>query len=204
MLTCQINIQWLTWLTNVHLKIGQCKLTLDVSDMHWKSNLASQKNTFEWNKNKIWSLEGINANVRNENKMNDTLNSCITAEVCEQVFTADLYPILDGHCDPHNILQFSECGDDHVPMDSQKFLTNYINNQVHTLGFCPLGPLHLNTGNPVQWNSTLTDLEAHWLIKDSGKPNFLGCRIPFDSHLNIFNWRSYWLLGFSVARSIRI
>ena len=51
--------------------------------------------------------------------------------------------------------------------------------------------MQLYSGDPVQWNSTFTDLEAHRLIKACGKPNFLGCRIPVDSHLNISNWRSY-------------
>ena len=37
----------------------------------------------------------------------------------------------------------------------------------------------------------MTDIEAHRLIRNSGKPNFLGCRIPVDSQLNISNWRLY-------------
>ena len=76
-------------------------------------------------------------------------------------------------------------------MDSQKNCTNYVTKKAHTLGFCSLTPRELYTGDPVEWNSTLTDFETHCLIKKSGKPNFLGCRIPVDSHLNIPNWRSY-------------
>ena len=90
--------------------VKKCKLTPEVSDMHWKPYLASQKHTLEGNKNKIGSLEGFNVNVRNESKVKDTIKSCITAEVCEQVSTADLHPILDGNCDL-NILQNSECFD---------------------------------------------------------------------------------------------
>ena len=69
--------------------------------------------------------------------MNDTLDSCITAEVCEQASPADLYPVLDGNCD-HNILQLSDCGDDHVTMDSQKVLINYITIRFIRLPSAPL------------------------------------------------------------------
>ena len=59
-------------------------------------------------------------------------------------------------------------------MSSQKILTNYMTNQVHTFGFCPPTPLQLYAGNPVHWDLILTDFKVHHLIKDSGKPNFWG------------------------------
>ena len=119
--------------------LQECKLTPDVSDIYLKPHLAYQKTIWGGgvNKKKIGSLDGMNECVRNGNKVNEAIKSCITAAVCEQVSTADLYPILDGNCD-HNTLQFSECGDNHVTMDSQKVFTNYINKKVHTFGFCPL------------------------------------------------------------------
>ena len=56
--------------------------------------------------------------------------------------------------------------------------------------------MQLYTGKSVKHTTTFTDLQAHKLIKASGKPNFLGCRIPVQSNLNIASWRShlseYW------------
>ena len=161
-----------------------------VSDSHWKPHLASLEKNLEGNKNKNGSLDGVNARIRNVNKEDIVLNVSTTAGVCEQVPTADSDTILNGNCD-HNILQFIECDGNLASKNIPKVLLNGVTNQIHTFGFCPLTPLQLYTGDPVKWDCTFTDIEAHKLIKESGKPNLLGCRIPVDSHLNISNYRSY-------------
>ena len=52
-------------------------------------------------------------------------------------------------------------------------------------GSIPRSSLHLYKGPPVNWDNAPDILQAHNLVKDSKLPNYLGCRIPVDSGLNI-------------------
>ena len=58
-------------------------------------------------------------------------------------------------------------------------------------GFIPKGPLTLYTGPPVVWQLVLDILQAHFMIKASGLPNYLACRIPIESQLQCKNWVKY-------------
>ena len=66
-------------------------------------------------------------------------------------------------------------------------------NGTHTdqFGFIPKGPLKVYDGNPVPWNS-VPDIRPHLMIKHSGIPNYLGCRIPVLSDLKCQKWTQYW------------
>ena len=63
-------------------------------------------------------------------------------------------------------------------------------------GFLPLEPLRLYTGDPVYYQTIPDIISTHLRIKNSGFPNFLKCRIPVESKLNVDRWRShlanYW------------
>ena len=58
------------------------------------------------------------------------------------------------------------------------------------------GPLILYTGNPVMWQSLPDIIQAHFMIKATGLPNYLACTIPIRSYLKCQNWskylHSYW------------
>ena len=62
--------------------------------------------------------------------------------------------------------------------------------------FVPLEPLRLYTGDPVYYQTIPDIISTHLMIKNSGFPNFLKCRIPVKSKLNVDRWRShladYW------------
>ena len=58
-------------------------------------------------------------------------------------------------------------------------------------GFLPKSALKTYEGEAVQWDKVPDILQAHRLIKDSKLPNFLHCRIPVQSGLNIKAWRHY-------------
>ena len=60
-----------------------------------------------------------------------------------------------------------------------------------SFGFNPTGPLKLYTGDPVYYDKIPDIIKTHRMIRDSGCPNFLKCRIPVTSNLKIENWRSY-------------
>ena len=62
-----------------------------------------------------------------------------------------------------------------------------------TFGFIPEGPLKFYVGKPVYWECIPNVIRSHLLIKASGLLNYLGCRIPVHSQLNIDNWKSYFV-----------
>ena len=57
--------------------------------------------------------------------------------------------------------------------------------------FLPKSTLKFYTGEVVQWDNIPHILETHQLNRDSKLPNFLHCRIPIQSGLNIKTWRHY-------------
>ena len=116
-----------------------------------------------------------------------------TAGACDKVITDNSNLVLDQNYD-HNILSTIEC--DLIATHDQNNLINAVNSEPHKFGFCPLTPLKIYKGEPVHWEVCPTDLEAHSLIKATGKPNYLAAKIPVVSQLNIDKWSShiseYW------------
>ena len=58
-------------------------------------------------------------------------------------------------------------------------------------GYVPLTDLKIYTGPPVKWDAVPDSIQAHNLVKKSGVPNFLKCRIPVETNLNANIWRTY-------------
>ena len=58
-------------------------------------------------------------------------------------------------------------------------------------GYVLLTDLKIYTGPPVKWDIVPNIIEAHNLVRQSGVPNFLKCRIPVESDLNANIWRTY-------------
>ena len=58
-------------------------------------------------------------------------------------------------------------------------------------GYIPLNDLKVYQGPDVLWKQIPCIIEAHKLIKRSGMPNFLYCRIPVQTQLNPDRWRHY-------------
>ena len=76
--------------------------------------------------------------------------------------------------------------------------SNHENSVGHNLqfGFLPSETLQLYTGNPAYYEKIPGIISTHFMIKESGLPNFLKCRIPVVSKLNIdrlcFHLLDYW------------
>ena len=51
--------------------------------------------------------------------------------------------------------------------------------------------LQLCTGDPTYYQSIPDIICLHRIVSQSGKPNYLGCRIPVKSQLKISAWRKY-------------
>ena len=63
-------------------------------------------------------------------------------------------------------------------------------------GLIPLNPLVLYQGGNVHREKIPDIFIAHKLIRQSGVPNFLRCRIPIETAFNLEAWRThlvdYW------------
>ena len=63
-------------------------------------------------------------------------------------------------------------------------------------GFVPQTSLKLYQGPSIKWKHIPDVLQAHVIIKNSATHNYLKCRIPVNSHLNIERWqyhlKDYW------------
>ena len=76
--------------------------------------------------------------------------------------------------------------------------SKHVNSVGHNLqfGFLPSEILQLYTGDPVYYEKIPDIISTHFMIKESGLPNFLKCRIPVASKLNIDRWcfhmLDYW------------
>ena len=89
--------------------------------------------------------------------------------------------LLKGNCSLHSPLPFTR------QLSTVGTSEHFRNASQFTFGFIPKGPLKLYVGNPVSWEYVPNVIKSHLLIKSSGLPNYLCCRIPVQSHLNINN-----------------
>ena len=84
------------------------------------------------------------------------------------------------------IAQAKSC-DDYLTCKSQMDKPFWVN---------PLSPLKIYTGAPTRNQNISDPLLVHHLVRASGRPNYLGLRIPLTSNLNISAWRmhlkNYW------------
>ena len=58
-------------------------------------------------------------------------------------------------------------------------------------GCIPVGEITVFSGISTHWKDIPNIFQAHKLIRSSGRPNFLGLRIPVDTSLKVDNWRHY-------------
>ena len=75
--------------------------------------------------------------------------------------------------------------------DNSKDYKACITQSNGVFGYVPLTDLKIYTGPPVKWDIVPDIIEAHNLVRQSGVPNFLKCRIPVEINLNVNIWRSY-------------
>ena len=59
------------------------------------------------------------------------------------------------------------------------------------VGFVPFTPLMVYQSSPKIWQACPDIIEAHKLIKKSGMPNFMSCRIPVQGQIKSEKWQYY-------------
>ena len=86
---------------------------------------------------------------------------------------------LEPSTDPESIALYDHMSDQSESRQSKAF------------GFIPKSALKLYAGPPVTWDEVPDIFQAHTLVKASNLPNYMSCRIPVNSGLNIPKWRYY-------------
>ena len=145
---------------------------------------------FSCNKNKTGFSDGdyMGANIIEDSPYDNNVENCgdVTDVMDIAISEQDLYQ----NCS-HN------SSNDSGKVQNSVCDTVYTNG-IHTdvFGFIPKGPLKLYDGNPTTCNCISDIIRAHLMIKDSGIPNYIGCRIPVASNLKCHIWsqnlQNYW------------
>ena len=108
----------------------------------------------------------------------------------------DWEPMLTENCNLNNVEQENENGanscqnlynSNTICQDNEKC----IRQTGGQFGFVPQTDLKLYNGEVVHWDTVPDVIQSHYIVKNSGLPNFLKSRIPVTTNLNIKNWRSY-------------
>ena len=132
--------------------------------------------------------------TNNKKPMDDTRMLELDLHHLELDLTTDLVP------DTHFSKSFMANKD--VPQvirqqcyNSKDFQLSKIQNG-HDFGFIPLTDIKTYQGPPVTWPHHIDILEAHEIIRSSGVPIFLKCRIPVQTQLKPKVWaqklKNYW------------
>ena len=163
-----------------------------------KPLLASQENELLVGKKTGFLAKGISEGCYTKNHLEST-------NVCQATLAGEFSmhrpigeQILSRNSEPHYIDPiFESC------VTSENEVISHTNGKpdigktvANTFGFIPKAPLQVYTGEVVHWQDIPNTLEAHQLIKATKIPNYMKCRIPVQSGLNIKAWRAhlsnYW------------
>ena len=152
----------------------------------YQPQLAEFEHSFLGNKNKTGYFDG---DIKNANDLQD-LNAMYEnhGDVIDVMDTKNLQQVSDQNCSRNSANDSSHVH--YLPYDTVD------TSESQTFGFIPKGTLKLYDGDPGVCNSIPDIITAHLLVKQSGYPNFLGCRIPVVSNLKCENWsfylKQYW------------
>ena len=108
----------------------------------------------------------------------------------------DQEEILSDQVLPHTSIDLTN-GSKNIPLHilqnkyNQPNYVGCISQNGHKYGFLPLSPLRIYTGDPTYYESIPDIIKLHHLVRSSSTPNYLKCRIPLQTQLNIKNWRKY-------------
>ena len=118
------------------------------------------------------------------------ISTCHDLACVEEKYNDNYVYLYDVSCSPVrrkcNIPEYIYCN---------KFLCQDYVNCVQQNGkdfrFLPLSDLMVYTGDEITLTNIPSIVEAHTIVRNSGKPNFMGARIPLASQLNINAWKFY-------------
>ena len=147
----------------------------------YQPQLAVTKQTFLGNKNKTGHSNGdvLNANVLQHCNIQGENHGDVIDIMDTEIFDQEVY---------QNCNLNTTCDQSHV----QNLSCDTVDTKVQPqFGFIPKGQLKLYDGDPGLCNRIPDIINAHLLIRHSGLPNYLGCRIPIASNIKYDIWAQY-------------
>ena len=172
----------------VHKKHKVTPITLDTQQVVLNAHIGKmvQSNTPQKTEGTELNNQEIN-NIQQKGDVID-LDSHMT----------DYQPVFDGNCDLKNKkliesnpkdtnIVLGGCNNPGMCVEKQKCIAQ----TGGYFGFVPETSLKLYQGPPIYRKDIPTTLQAHKLVQSSGTHNYLGCRIPVNSHLKIDKWAYY-------------
>ena len=128
-----------------------------------------------------------------------TLNSYDRDKDCIQQFRRTIMDISNVYQNYDNTFDMNTHPIPQGILENKYACTDYnkcIQQTASHIGFVPLTPLELYVGMEKEYEKIPDIFQAHTLIRQSGKPNFLGCRIPIQGQLKAHRWKhhlkNYW------------
>ena len=108
----------------------------------------------------------------------------------------NLDQMLTGNWDLNSIEHENSCSQNFgLNQNQQTAICNhneqYISQRGGNFGFVLQTDLKLYDGESVSWENLPDVIKSHYIVRDTGLPNFLKARIPVNTNLNIKNWRRY-------------
>ena len=183
--------------TNKHAKVHKENKVAFIATYkkYPERKLESLKNHHCNSSQETVNTDSVSQNVNNQQPVDDVID--LNSHV------ANCHLLINGNCEPDNRITLEnspknveniigDCNNLGMCVEKQKCIAQ----TGGYFGFVPETSFKLYQGPPVYWQDIPTILEAHALVQTSGTHNYLNCRIPVNSHLNIDKWvyhlRDYW------------
>ena len=146
--------------------------------------LADPKISFLGNKNGTGHFDGVieSANIFAENNCEQNVENC--SDDSHIMGAALQHQVLNGNYSLNT-------NADIQPPQTYPKNTEYGNAKQHCFGFIPKSHLQIYNGKPKSYDVIPDIIQTHIMVRNSGSPNFLGCRIPVKSNLKCDIWDSY-------------
>ena len=183
--------------TNKHAKVHKENKVASIATYkkYPERKLESLKNLHCNSSQETVNTDSVSQNVNNQQPVDDIID--LNSHV------ANCHLLINGNCEPDNRITLEnspknvenvigDCNNLGMCVEKQKCIAQ----TGGYFGFVSETSFKLYQGPPVYWQDIPTILEAHALVQTSGTHNYLNCRIPVNSHLNIDKWvyhlRDYW------------
>ena len=134
------------------------------------------------------------SNLKNQSRVNSTINEKVGLDGPVPLYDVNSIGVEEKFA--NSIMHFQQFNKSQVPIGANsQIFKEWSEQSDFQFGFIPLGE-QVMPGDLTCNTSKKSLLEIHDTVRQSGKPNFLGARIPVVSQLNVEAWekhlKGYW------------
>ena len=134
------------------------------------------------------------SNLKNQSRVNSTINEKVGLDGPVPLYDVNSIGVEEKFA--NSIMHFQQSNKSQVPIGANsQIFKEWSEQSDFQFGFIPLGE-QVMPGDLTCNTSKKSLLEIHDIVRQFGKPNFLGARIPVVSQLNVEAWekhlKGYW------------